>query len=554
MKLTSTLLIVALFISLSACKKDQYNYDDEDVPEVPGIEETTNKPKMEALIDDVYRLLPGHFSETYDAVNSPVSNWSFGDVTSDDAYKGGGSTSEQADIHKMEIFNADATSLDAKSKWLACYQGITTINDLINQVNASKDFTDAERMERVAELRFLRGHFYFELKKIFNRIPWIDEKSDGKKPFEVSNDLLSSEQVWAKIEGDFKAAQILAARQTELKRPTKYAAWAYLCKAYIFQKKWAEARAAADMVINSGSYDLMPNFGDVFLPETENGKEVIFSVQHDIKDPGLGAFAGAIGDRLLTVGGGFWPGENHGFLRPSQNLVNFYKTDSDGWPTRTNVDIKPEDYVDPRLDFTVARPGIPFHDLPQVYQASWARNAATYGPFSMKKRIASPTSGHWLKVAPYTSDLNYCVIRYADVLLWKAEAAIETGDWETGRHLINSIRNRAKNSAKVLTLEGRDAADYRINDYPWAFSCYDCAMEALKDERRLEFALEGHRFFDLVRWGDASTTMNIYFKDERQKCAFLAGAIFTKNRNEYQPIPQSEIALSKGVLKQNPGY
>lgn len=182
------------------------------------------------------------------------------------------------------------------------------------------------------------------------------------------------------------------------------AAKAYQTKSYIFQGKWAEANEAADEVINSGIYSLMENFRDVFLPENDNGAEVIFAVQHSINDGSTQNYNGSIGDRLIAPGGPRYP--QYGVLRPSQNLVNAYKTDANGLPVLDYVNVKEVDFVDVRLDHTLARPGIPYLDLGINYEESWARDLATYGP----KRLVSANSPHYLQIWPYVNALNYYVI------------------------------------------------------------------------------------------------------------------------------------------------
>jgi hypothetical protein len=297
----------------------------------------------------------------------------------------------------------------------------------------------------------------------------------------------------------------------------------------------------------------MADFREVFLPVNDNGPEIIFAVQHSINDGSPSNYNGSIGDRLAPPGGPRYP--QYGFHRPTQNLVNAFKTTAEGLPAHQNEDITLDDPVDPRIDHTLARPGIPYLDLDIEYEESWARDLATYGPFSPKKRMVSANSGDYLPVWPYVNSLNYYVIRYADLLLWRAEAAIRTGDLETGRMYINMIRDRAKNSQYVQNLDGTgDAANYRIETYDQAFSGIDEAMEALQMERRLELAHEGHRFFDLVRWGIAADVMNEYFEVEKSIRTHLTGAGFVAGKHEYAPIPQSQIDLGRGLIEQNPGY
>lgn len=547
-----TCVAMSVVMMSTACKKSFLNS-----PPLGELskDQLAEKSGVETVIIGAYSVLNGQIDQVSNAFNSPASNWSFGDVTSDDAYKGGGGTGDQNNIHKMETFTIDATSLDAQRKWMACFEGINRANEAIKLIKAATGYDETLRAQRIAEMRFLRGHFYFDLKKIYNRIPYIDENTASKDDYYVSNETLSSDEMWKKIEDDFKVGTtVLPVVQAQPGRPTQYAAWAYLAKAYVFQKKWTDAIAATNEVITKGNYSLMPNFSDTFTPENDNGREIVFAVQHSINDGSTNSYNGSIGDRLFPIGGPYWPGAQYGFLRPSQNLVNAYKTTAAGLPVGNNVDLTATDPVDPRIDHTMARQGIPFLDLPEPYTTAWVRDVATYGPYSLKKRLVSPLSTHWLRVNPYTNDLNYYVIRYADVLLWRAEAAIMTGDLETGRQYINQIRRRARDGKKVQKLTGGDAATYVVAEYSTPFTNQTEAMSALKMERRLEFALEGHRFFDLVRWGEAATVINSYLAVEKTKRSYLTIANFVAGKNEYQPIPQNEIDLSKGALKQNPGY
>lgn len=507
---------------------------------------------IEGAIISAYSVLNGQFDEASNAFNSPASNWSFGDVVSDDAYKGGGGTGDQNQIHLMEIFaTTPSTIIDVERKWLALYEGIRRVNLAIRLLNESETFDSNLKAQRIAEMQFLRGHYHFEAKKIYGNICIIDETIDSKDEFyQVSNSDFSDAGQWTKIENDFKAAaNTLPDTQNEPGRPTKMAAKAYLVKCYIFQKKWSEAATTADEVINSGKYSLEPNFRNVFLPENDNGPEIIFAVQHTINDGSPSNYNGSIGDRLMPPGG---PYAGYGFLRPSQNLVNAFKTGENGLPAEGTVQ-NIEDSVDPRIDHTLARPGIPYLDL-QVY--NWTpREATVYGPYSPKKRMLSTNSVHYLSVWPYVTALNYYIIRYADLLLWRAEAAIESNDLETGRTYINMVRNRAKTGTYVQTTDGTaDAGNYSIDIYTQPFSAKNDAIEALRTERRLELAHEGHRFFDLVRWGIAAEVMNDYFESEKQIRSHLTNATFTEGKNEYMPIPQVQMDLSQGNMVQNPNY
>ena len=512
-------------------------------------EQAQDPNNIEGLIISAYSILDGQMDDASSGLNSGCSNWQFGDVISDDTYKGGGGTGDQNPIHLMEIFHIDPTIQDYNRKWLALYEGVNRCNQAIRILKGS-DYDKKET--RIAEMRFLRAHFYFNLKIIYNQIPYFDESVSDPSAFaSISNKEYTSDQLWEKILNDFKAAyEGLPDSQPDVARPCKMTARAYMAKVYLFQGKWQECATATDEVINSGKYQLLPDFRNIFLPENDNCPEILFSVQASINDGSPNNYNGNPGDRLLPPGG---PYPNYGFLRPSQNLVNAYKTDSNGLPLEDGIDVSENDYVDPRLDHTVARPGIMFLDV-QLYD--WTpREATVYGPYSPKKRIVSKNSSYYLAIWPYVNALNVYIIRYADVLLWRAEAAIELGDLATGLKYINQVRERAMNSQTVKTADGTaDAAKYRIGLYP-SFSDKEEAIRALRTERRLEFALEGERFFDLVRWGIASDVMNTYFEHEKTFRSHLQNARFIKGTHEYGPIPQAVIDLAKnGIIEQNPGY
>lgn len=512
-------------------------------------EQAEDEKNIEGIIVAAYAVLDGVYAS--DGINSACSNWQFADVVSDDAYKGGGGTGDQNQIHLMEIFKANPTVVDFEARWLALYEGVKRSNQAIRRLEAG-NFDQKE--QRLVEMRFLRAHYYFNLKVIYNRIPWIDETVvDPSEYAHIPNTEFTSEQLWEKILSDFDAAyKVLPESQTDLARPTKMAARAYMAKVYLYQSKWQECLQACDEVIGSGKYALLPNFRDVFLPENDNSSEIVFAVQSSINDGSPSDNNGNRGDRLLPPGG---PYPQYGFLRPTQNLVNAYKTDANGLPLTDGKNVSDTDNVDPRLDHTLARPNIPFLDLGRLFD--WTpREASVYGPYSPKKRLVSLKSTYYSPIWPYLNALNFYIIRYADVLLWRAEAAIETNDLETGRKYINDVRNRAKSSERVKTLDGtKDAANYKVDAYAAPFKSKDEAMDMLRMERRLEMAHEGIRFFDLVRWGIADRVINTYLDKEKAFRSHLQNARFTKGVNEYFPIPQSMIDIcGEEVIKQNPGY
>lgn len=526
---------------------------------------------VEAVIIGVYSLLNGQYNEITNAHRSGPSNWVFGDVPSDDAYKGSSGISDGSDVHQIEIYETNADLQALLIKWEACFEGVSRANKAINIVNNFNGWDDNFKAQRIAELKVLRGHYYFELKKIYNKIPYFDETVTPEELKSLDNKTYSSAQIWEFIENDFReAAVVLPDYQSQVGRITGVAARAYLAKTLLYQQKWSEAWQVAQSVVNNpGNNYLMDNFDEVFLIQLNSAgaefcPECIFSVQHSL-DESLPSstsdvgqtfgWDGNVGDRLSGLGGPY--PRVYGFHRPSQNLVNAYKTSESGLPLLSsfnNADLNESDMVDPRLDHTVGRPGIPFLDAGE-YKDTWTRGVSTYGVYSPKKQLYPVNSDQYMNVPYFANMENFCLIRMAEIYLIIAESAIELGDLETARQNINIIRNRAKNGRYVQSLSSNeDAGNYNIEEYTEPFSDVESARLALRMERRLELALEGHRFFDLVRWGIASEILNKFLEKERNKRSYLNIANFKTNVNEYFPIPSSEIDISEGRLLQNPGY
>lgn len=548
-------IIVAFTLLATACSEDFLDLNPQG--ELSGSAILDSEEGIEAILIAAYSVLNGQIGSASNAYNAPASNWTFGDIVSDDAYKGSSGVSDQEGMHLMEIFQANPTITDVSKKWNTLYEGISRSNAAIRAIQGYDGWSDELKAQRIGEARFLRGHYYFDLKKIFDKIPYLDETVTSQEEMKsISNEEYNSEQLWEKIAGDFLyAAGVLPDHQDEIGRITKGAANAYLAKVYLFQGKWDQVITACDNVITSTyGYKLLPSYPSVFHPDFQNSKESVFEIQYSINDgASTNGYNGNIGDRLNQIGGPY--PRLYGFHRPSQNLVNAHKTDGSGLPlfnTYNDRDIEATDNVDPRLDFTIGRPGIPFLDAGNYVEA-WNRGNNTYGPFANKKVMVPVSYGDRLEVFPYTNANNFIVIRYADVLLWKAEALVESDRLEEARSLVNEVRRRARNSA-YIQLGGTNAANYLIEEYnsPWTEKQY--AREAVRIERRIEFAMEGHRFFDLVRWEIAEERMNEYLNTEKLKRIYLESAEFEKGVNEFFPIPQEEIDLSGDILKQNYGY
>lgn len=509
-----------------------------------------------------------------DGINRPFSLWQYGDMRSDDAYKGGRDPGDGQEFHFMETFGntiPDLWPLDGI--WFHLYVGVRRANEGLRILN---NFTTEEYPElaaRKAELRFIRGHYYFELKRLFNRIPYMDENTPPEEYKNIINVEFSSDELWNKIAEDFEfAVDHLPQEQPEVGRADQIAAYAYLAKTRLYQSytqnnsyqvtgvdhtKLQAVIAAADKVLASG-HGLETDYAHNFLPAPyENGPESIFAVQFSTDD---GTTNGRLnfGD-MLTVPQGLGCCD---FKKASQNLANAYRTDANGVPlldTYNDQNINfGTDNTDPRLDHTVAHPGISWkYDPNLIFEESWSRTPEIYGYFNSLKENVHPED--LINEGPfYGNTKTRVIIRYAEVILMKAEALIELGRHDEALPLINEIRERAAASTSLL-VDGNGAplANYVVENYQPGVNIdwtQENARKALRFERRLELALEGERFFDLVRWGVAEEVLNGYFNVEQSRKEYLQGAMFTGGKHEYLPIPQNQIFWSEGKYVQNPGY
>lgn len=515
---------------------------------------------------------------------SITSMWVYGSVRSDDAYKGGGSVQDQFTINRFEQYNLTVPEITdyLPNTWTQLYAVISRANFAITSLSA---FTDAElptRTIRLAEMRFLRGHAHFVGKLLWKRIPYIDETLTREQILATSNDALTNDELFNKIADDFQfAIDNLPEVQPEVGRANKLAATAYLAKVRLYQAYTqddahnvtgidaARLNQVVDLtsaVISSGRYSLQPDFAENFLYGFDNGPESIFAIQYSIDD------GTAIGRLSMSTSLNYSLAPQYGccwFHMPSQNMINAFATDAAGLPkfdTFNDVELGDAQLVtngvtvDPRIDHTVAIAGHPFkYDPDIVYDHSWERISALYGGFGNMKEQQAGDCPCFKKVGPfYGSSKNIDIIRYADVLLMKAEALIELNRYDEALPLINEIRARANNSKeRTRKLDGNYPSNFLIAEYaPGVNITWDqaTARTALQWERRLEFAMESPRFFDLVRWGIAAETLNAYLEKEKTRRSFLSSAVFTKGRDEYYPIPQREINYTKGLYKQNPGY
>ncbi len=582
------LIVLSIFVcSLFSC---QGSFFDLKPQGRASIEQLTTKNGVNALLIGAYSLLDG-VGAGNTGRQSTISNYVFGGISSDDAVKGtdAGDQPEQSFIEQYNWLSDNTYFL---GKWWHSYDGVGRSNEVIQIVANVKDMTEAEKTQVIAEARFLRGHFHFEAKKMWNKIPFIDEKiyvSADPNSTKIPND----KDVWSNIEADFDfAAKNLPAVQAQKGRASQWAAKSYLAKAYIFQKKWAQAKTLLDDVLKNSGKKLVANYHDNYRMVTNNNTESIFEVQFSIND-GTTGNNGNAGDNLNWPYSATAPGRGCcGFYQASHNLVNAFKTEnglpmignlSDGsLDTYNKVDL-PNDQginastaftldktvpVDPRLDWTVGRRGVNFLDWGPMPGSSWIRDQAYAGPFTGKKWMyyLAEENSTTHSTSRRNVNNNYRLIKLSHVILWLAECEIELGNLQVAEDLVNQIRDRAKKGSV------QDASvKYEVNIYPtgtFASKGADFARNATHMEQRLEFAMEGHRFFDLVRWGIAEKVLNKYAAEESvpgtepsgrkfNKRSYMVGKTFT-SKNNYYPLPQDEILNSqkdgKPTLVQNPGY
>jgi hypothetical protein len=499
-------------------------------------------------------------------------------VASDDAYKGT-IAGDQPPISLIEQHNITSDNVYFRGKWRGMYDGIARTNDVLQILPKVTDITDAERAQIVAEARFLRGHFHFELKKMYNMVPYIDDVVYNPNDLE-STKIPNTEDIWPKIMADLQAAyDVLPLKQTQPGRPTKWAAAATMAKANMFQQKYPEAKTLLLEIVNSGQYKLMDKYHDNFRASTNNNAESIFEVQYSVNDGAAGGENGNIGSTLNYPYGGGGVTTCCGFFQPSQNLVNAFKTDAvTGLPfldTFNDADVKSDQGVDatvaftpdagtfdPRLDWTVGRRGIPFLDWGVHPGKTFVRDQAYGGPYSPKKHVMykSDVGSNTFAGNPRLNANNYRMIRYSHVLLWLAEAETELNNLDAARGYVNQIRTRAANPAGFVTkADGTPAATYVIKQYLTSWPDQATARKAVRFEERLEFGMEGHRRFDLVRWGIADQVLNAYYLVEGTKRSYLKGVTFVKGKHEYFPIPIQEIFNSQKngqptLIQPNPLY
>lgn len=555
-------------------------------------ESLANREGVEATLIGAYRALgwvPG-----IGGWGAAPSNWALGSVPSDDAYKGS-EASDQPPINDLELYNWATGGAESylNDKWRAVYEGVRRANAtlrLLGQVEQRPgELSQAEARSIRGEALFLRAHFHFEGWRMWGNIPYYtEEDTDFRKPNNPSAEVVSL------ILKDLNQAITLlppTQRREQVGRVTSWTARAYKGRVQVYAGDYAGGLATLREVANGGPYRLEPNFHRVWtgFVQFANGPETILVYQASVNDGDPNGDNSNYGERLNFPHSGS-PFGCCGFHQPSQNLVNFFRVDANGLPLALSVgDLTPLSAsqpwnasdanftagnmapVDPRLDWTVGRDGVPYKDW-GVHARSWIRDPAFGGPYSPKKHVHEKASGSQSNVgwnAQHLNGVNIHLYRYADLLLLLAEAEVEAGSLESARQIVNQIRARA---GVVAQGPGTDAASiavpindpritwasYRIGQYP-SFPNQEYARSAVRYERRLELAMEGHRLFDLRRWGISPQVLNEFITVEQRRLRHLSAAAPVTERHRLYPIPAVQIALSRGQggqspLQQNPGW
>ena len=524
-----------------------------------------NATGVDLLLVGAYSMLDGIRQNHGADWHIAADNW-WMDVLADDAHKGS-TDGDQADLLALELYTWDTTNPYLENNWRAIFAGINRSNSVINLINTSDDpslFT-----VEMAQARFLRGHYNFELQKKWVNVPYISDENFAASEFNQPN----SGPIWSQIEADFAyaAANLPVSRggtYSEPGRPIRSTAFAYHGKALLYQSKWSEALVSLENTINSGDYALASDYFSNWRSDGENGPGMVFAIQ--FAADGGQSFQGNRGGTLNMPIGPMTGGLCCGFYQPTQNLANAFQTDSNGLPLSNwaSSDIANDAGIetaepftphagnlDPRIDYTIARRGVEFNGFGPFTGKENIRASFTdiSGPYMTKKNFytagddSNRGTGGW---GEQRTGINYHIIRYADVLLMAAEAAAESGALEKARGYVNQVRLRAKNSPTADS-----GPNYVIDTYNSPWTDVSAARTAVRHERRIELGVEGHRLFDLRRWGNMVETLNAYIQHEgRTIPPFAARVNPVSSKHTALPIPLNAIDSSEGALTQNPGH
>lgn len=519
----------------------------------------------------------------------PFNLFPYGDITSDNCLKGGSGTTDTG-YHPFEIWSTltATTPGEMDELWYRLYCAVSRCNRALVSLerNGSAKLGPDISERRMAEVKFLRAHFYYKLLTVFRQVPWIDEEAYLNNNIEqIRNDEFTYEELFGKIISDFETAyNVLPEKQSDGGRVNKIAAAAYLAKCYL-DLAWGDGYEATtgvnhindeymqkvvsytEVVANS-DYGYLEDFGDIFLPDYKNSKESVFAVQcSDYKDDNT-SFGRANWSNMLNGCWGMWSC-GWDFHKPSQNLVNAFKTRNglpmfDDYNDEISYPINGEvngQKWDPRLFHTVGMPTYPYkYEAEYTMTKDNSRTPNTYGYYTSLKDVPQRSKGETYNGSWQAFAMNDYVFRFTDVMLMRAEALVELGELENARTIINDIRQRAANSIDKHISYAKEQCEIAL--YPESyFQEKETARKCLRWERRLEMAMENGRYFDLRRWGIASKTLNAYFESEKNSiydgqpyAEYYRDAHYEAGKNEFFPIPYNQLFYIPGLYTQNKNY
>lgn len=519
----------------------------------------------------------------------PFNLFPYGDITSDNCLKGGSGTTDTG-YHPFEIWSTltATTPGEMDELWYRLYCAVSRCNRALVSLerNGSAKLGPDISERRMAEVKFLRAHFYYKLLTVFRQVPWIDEEAYLNNNIEqIRNDEFAYEELFGKIISDFETAyNVLPEKQSDGGRVNKIAAAAYLAKCYL-DLAWGDGYEATtgvnhindeymqkvvsytEVVANS-DYGYLEDFGDIFLPDYKNSKESVFAVQcSDYKDDNT-SFGRANWSNMLNGCWGMWSC-GWDFHKPSQNLVNAFKTRNglpmfDDYNDEISYPINGEvngQKWDPRLFHTVGMPTYPYkYEAEYTMTKDNSRTPNTYGYYTSLKDVPQRSKGETYNGSWQAFAMNDYVFRFTDVMLMRAEALVELGELENARTIINDIRQRAANSIDKHISYAKEQCEIAL--YPESyFQEKETARKCLRWERRLEMAMENGRYFDLRRWGIASKTLNAYFESEKNSiydgqpyAEYYRDAHYEAGKNEFFPIPYNQLFYIPGLYTQNKNY
>ena len=522
-KLLGVSLFAALLVLATGCNEDFLQRD-------PYI--GSSQGNFYQTAEDAEAAIKACYAPLQVEISAPGSHfrWFFGDVVSDDADKGGSGDADAADLQEFADFFGDPSSGMVLGEWQAAYKGITYCNIALENIPGI-DMDELEKNALMAEARFIRAFWYFNLVTTFGGVPLV---TTTLAPSEYAQPRASRQDVWDQIEADLiEASTYLREKssfsQNETGRATSGAANALLAKAYLYQGKYAECRERCLEVIQSGEYSLAIDYGSIFTESGENGEGSIWEIQYANDSGGnWGAqfwSEGTYTNVFQRARGAF---QGYGFNLPTQDFVDAFRT----WTEVVNGNEIPR--VDARLGYTVYTVGDTIADWGVLSEESTDMPHPYYA-----RKYFNPAS----ELAPFgdpnpNGGSNDRVIRYADVLLMHSESCNRLGFDDEAKESLKMVWERAGLPWKTNSIPGFDERYPDIT--PVWNHVGDQLLETIWRERRVELGLEGHRFFDLVRQGRAGEV--------------LAEAGFQTDKSELFPIPTAEITLSNGQLTQNPGY